>query len=428
MKPYFEDDILMTMKRIFLLWCIFLPLLASAEDHYRLVKIMVTGSQRYSQDDLVRATGLSANSQVILNDLQGAATRLGNSGAFTSVQFTFKPAAGPRGVEADFEVKDAEQFLPAVFENLIWFSDQDLQLALHQVLPLYNGTLPSSGSLTDDLSAALTKLLAAKGLPSNVSYIPAGEFGRPISAYRYKVENSGLKIESIHITEASQMPADLLARAIASLQGQEYMRSGLGRAFELSLTPLYAERGFLKFKVVEVKAALSPNGGVALEIPVSEGEQYRLAGYDWSGNTLISSEELSKQITLKPGDLVNSNKLNHDLAQARRLFGKYGREAATITPVPTFAQGAVTYSFGVKEGDLYLMGGLEIEGFDAETTRKLTESWKLAPGATYDRTYMQKFLISTLPLAHGRQREWLVLEQVDDRQKIVNVRLQIRAE
>ena len=164
------------------------------------------------------------------------------------------------------------------------------------------------------------------------------------------------------------MPADLLARAIASLQGQEYMRSGLGRAFELSLTPLYAERGFLKFKVVEVKAALSPNGGVALEIPVSEGEQYRLAGYDWSGNTLISSAELSKQITLKPGDLVNSNKLNHDLAQARRLFGKYGREAATITPVPTFAQ-----------------------------------------GATYDRTYMQKFLISTLRLrmaARGNGWSW----------------------
>jgi outer membrane protein insertion porin family len=224
------------------------------------------------------------------------------------------------------------------------------------------------------------------------------------------------------------MPADLLARAIASLQGQEYLRSGLGRAFELSLMPLYAERGFLKFKIVEVKAALSPNGGVTLEVPVSEGEQYRLAGDDWSGNTLISSEELSKQITLKPGELVNVTKLNHDLAQIRRLFGKYGREAATITPVPTFAQGTVTYSFTVKEGDLYHMGRLEIEGFDAETTHKLTESWKLASGAAYDRTYLQKFLIATLPLAHGHQREWLILEQFDDPQKTVNVRLQVRAE
>src|SRR5689334_19125445 len=118
------------MKRIFLFLCLLLPLLAGAEEHYHLVRIMVTGSQRYNQDDLVRATGLSANSQVVLNDLQGAATRLGNSGAFSSVQFTFKPATGLRGVEADFEVKDADQFLPTVFENIIWFSDRDLQQAL----------------------------------------------------------------------------------------------------------------------------------------------------------------------------------------------------------------------------------------------------------------------------------------------------------
>jgi outer membrane protein assembly factor BamA len=416
------------MKRIFLSLCILLPLLTNAADHYHLVRIQVAGSQRYSQDDLVRATGLTPNSQVAMNDLQSAAARLGNSGAFTTVQFTFKAAPGPNGLEADFEVKDAQQFLPAVFENLIWFSDQDLQQALHQALPLYNGSLPASGTMTDDVSAALTKLLAAKGLPSNVSYLAAGDIGKPLSAYKYKVENSGLRIESVHIADATHVPADLLAKSIASLQGQEYLRSGLERVMDLSLTALYGERGFLKFKIIAVKAALNPSGGVVLEVPVSEGEQYSLTGYSWSGNTSISSEELSKRITLKPGEPVNATKLNRELAQARRLFGKYGREAATITPVPTFATGTVTYVFTVKEGDLYHMGRLEIEGFDAEVTRTLTESWKLASGAVYDSTYLSQFLLSTLPLAKGRQKEWRIVEQIDDPQKTVNVRLQIKAD
>src|SRR5882672_337737 len=368
------------MRRIVLSLCILLPLLAHTADRYHLVRVQVTGSKRYSQDDLVRATGLTPNSQVVMNDLQSAAARLGNSGAFTTVQFTFKPAAGPNGLEADFEVKDAEQFLPAVFENLIWFSDQDLQQALHRALPLYNGSLPANGTMTDDVSTELTKLLVAKGLPSNVSYLAAGDIGKPLSAYKYKVENSGLKIESIHIVDATRVPADLLAKSVASLQGQEYMRSSLGRVFELSLTPLYGERGFLKFKILEVKAALSSSGGVALEVPVNEGDQYRLAGYSWSGNTLISSEELSKQITLKSGEPVNAIKLDHDLAGTRKLFGKFGREAATITAVPTFAPGTVSYSFSIKEGDLYHMGKLEIQGLDPETTRKLIAGWKLASG------------------------------------------------
>jgi len=415
------------MRRVVLLLSVLLPLLANAADHYHLVRVQVTGSQRYSQDDLVRATGLTPNSQVAMNDLQTAAARLGNSGAFTTVQFTFKAASGPNGLEADFEVKDAQQFLPAVFENLIWFTDQDLQQALHQALPLYNGALPASGTMTDDVSAALTKLLAAKGLPSNVSYLAAGDIGKPLSAYRYKVENSGLKIESVRIVDATHVPADLLAKPIASLQGQEYLRSGLERVMDLSFTPLYGERGFLKFKIIAVKASLSPSGGVTLEVPVSEGEQYRLTGYSWSGNTLISSEELSKQITLKPGEPVNANKLTQDLAKTRKLFGKYGREAATITPVPAFASGTVTYVFTVKEGDLYHMGKLEIEGFDAEVTRKLTESWKLASGATYDSTYLQQF-VHVLPVAPGKRREWTATEQIDDAQKTVNVRLQVKAE
>jgi outer membrane protein assembly factor BamA len=221
------------------------------------------------------------------------------------------------------------------------------------------------------------------------------------------------------------MPAELVARAMASFQGQEYLRSGLGRAFELSLAPLYLERGFLKFKILDVRAALSANGGVALEVPISEGEQYHLAGYGWSGNTLISSEELSRQITLKPGEPVNASKLEHDLAEIRKLFGKFGHELATITSIPTFGTGTVTYNFSVREGDLYRMGKLEIQGFDAETTRKLTESWKLAAGATYDNTYIREFA-RTLPVAPGKKREWVASEQIDYANKTVNVRLQVK--
>jgi hypothetical protein len=72
------------------------------------------------------------------------------------------------------------------------------------------------------------------------------------------------------------------------------------------------------------------------------------------------------------------------------------------------------------------MGRLEIEGFDADATRKLTENWKLPSGAPYDDTYLQQLFIRTLPLAHGRQKAWLIFEQTDDSQKVVNVRLELK--
>jgi outer membrane protein assembly factor BamA len=414
------------MKRLLLLLSVFLPAAAHAEQHYHLVRIVVTGSSRFSPDDVARASGLTVNAQVTMDDLQGAAKRLGGCGVFSTVQFLYKPVAGTRdGVEANFEVKDAGKFLPAAFENFIWFSDQELQQELHQSLPLFAGQVPLSGTLADDVSATLTKLLVARGLPSQVSYMVYADLGRPPSAYKYKVENAGLSIAEVRVSGAKLMPQDLLSKSLSLLPGKEYLRSNIRRMVELSLEPLYREHGFLKFKLIEVKPVLKPGGGVALEAQLDEGPQYRLAGFTWSGNTLIAGDELSKRITLKIGDPVNGSMLTRDLGQAARLFGKYGRERASITPEPTFATDTVTYNFAVKEGDLYHMGTLDIEGFDADTTSKLTESWKLAPGAPYDSTYLQQFLFRTLPLAHGRQRDWAVLEQVDDTQKTVNVHLKL---
>jgi hypothetical protein len=65
------------MRRIILLLCMLSPLLVHAGGQYRLTKIVVTGSSRYQDSDLVRATGLALNAQVTLDDLQNAAARMG---------------------------------------------------------------------------------------------------------------------------------------------------------------------------------------------------------------------------------------------------------------------------------------------------------------------------------------------------------------
>ena len=407
---------------------LFLTLAGHAAQNYHLVRVIVTGSSRYSPEDLVRATGLKINSQVTMEDLQQGAGRLGNSGAFSSVQFQYKAVSGPRdSVEADFQVKDAGKFFPVVFENFVWSSDAELKQALHVSVPLFGGSLPTSGTLPDDLKAALSRMQAAKGLPADVSYLLFAEIGQPVSTYKFRVENANLKIRDFRFAGAGHLAPELLAQSVAPARGGDYLRSDAEKMLALSVLPLYRERGYLQASLGDTRPALE-EGAVVMTVSVNEGQQYRLAGFTWSGNTVISSDELSKYITLKPGEVVNAEKLRHDLAQARKSLLKFGREASTIVPLPVFAADTVTYTFEVNEGELYHMGRLEIAGFDADTTRKLTENWKLAPGAAYDNTYLRQFLIRTLTLAHGRQREWVIFEQPDDAQKTVDVRLQFKSD
>jgi len=407
--------------------CLF-PAVAGAADHFNLVRVLVTGSQRYQEDDLVRATGLNVNTQVTADDLQNAANHLGNSGAFASVQFLFKPAVGAKGVEADFQVTDAKSYLPAVFENIVWFTDQDLREALHQAVPLFKGDIPNSGTMSDDVSAALHKFLASKGLPSEIAYTMSAIFGGPPTAYKFKVTDANLKVRDMVLLGVARMPPDQLAKVVAPLKDTDYLRSDVAIVLEKNLTPIYQQRGYLKFAITEIKPKVDDKSQVTVEATLSEGDQYRLAGISWAGNTLISGDELTKHITLKPGSPVDALQLDRDLAQVRKLYGKFGREAVSIKPVPAFANDTVSYAFQVTEGDLYHMGKLEIQGVEPEQTRRLEKIWKLAEGQPYDATYVHQFIADTMVKVPGHRWAWKMFEQIDDPQKTVNVRLQIKIE
>jgi outer membrane protein assembly factor BamA len=402
--------------------------LATNNDKFNLARVIVTGSTRYKEDDLVRATGLTVNTQVTVDDLQSAANRLGDSGAFATVQFLFKPVPGGKGVEADFQVADADKFLSAVFENFVWISEGDLQQAVHQAVPLYNGQLPSSGHMSDEVSAALTRFLEAKGLPSEVSYMLAGDFGQASSAYKFKVDNASLTIRDVTFTGATHALPEQVAKCVAPLKGIAYLRSDVAIVLEKNLAPIYRQQGYLKFAINEIKPKAEEKDQVSVDVSVSEGDQYRLAAYSWSGNTLIPSDELSKHISMKAGEPIDGVQLERDLADARKLFFKFGRERVTITPAAVFNGDSATYTFAIAEGPLYHMGKLEIEGVDQQATHKLIQSWKLAEGEPYDNTYIQQFLSHTVLKIPGHKWSWTIVEQVDDAHQAVNVHLQVKIE
>jgi outer membrane protein insertion porin family len=224
------------------------------------------------------------------------------------------------------------------------------------------------------------------------------------------------------------MLPELLAKSLAPLKNTAYLRSDVLKVLEKTLVPLYRQHGYLKFAIASVKPTLGENNFIDVEVAVSEGDQYRLGAYSWSGNTLITSEELSKRITLKAGDPLNAVQLERDLVQTKKLFGKFGHEGVIIDSVPEFSAGTVSYNFQVKEGELYHMGKLEIEGIDPEQIRRLAQGWKLGEGEPYDSTYVTEFVKHTVLKVPGRKWEWMTFEQIDDAQKTVNVRLQVKIE
>jgi outer membrane protein insertion porin family len=417
------------MRKLFIFLCLSFALLAGAQERLHLVKIVVTGSQRYQPQDLVRATGLKENFLVTREELDASTKRLIDSGVFAAVEYTFRPAANVRGVEAVFQVKDAEKFLPAEFENFVWWSDSELENSLHQAVPLFAGkAVPLAGTLPDEIATALSKLLESKNVNTKVVWQQWAAVGQLPSAYRFKVASGVPKIKDVQLQGASHVPPDVLTRFVDSLKGRDYLRSELNKNLERILVPAYLEHGYALFKVTDVQPLVADDKTLSINISVSEGNRYKLGGYSWSGNTAATAEQLSRFVTLKPNEPVNVVALEKNVEAARKFLGKFGRVAATIKPVPAFSGDNVTYDFQVTEGDLYRMGDLEIEGLDSAATQKMRDLWKLAPGSTYDSTYVAYFVSHLILRRAGSVFTCEYLEQPDDAQKVVNIRLQFKAD
>src|SRR5271170_376438 len=104
---------------------------------YKLIAVKVTGSKRFTSDEVALASGLPIGTVAHEEDFKKAARQLGESGAFGSISYTFSYSAA--GTKLEFQVTDADKFLPVTFTDFVWFTDEDLRQKLHERIPLYKG-------------------------------------------------------------------------------------------------------------------------------------------------------------------------------------------------------------------------------------------------------------------------------------------------
>jgi outer membrane protein assembly factor BamA len=123
------------------------PLAQMPASARQLIAIKVTGSKRFPEEAVAAATGLQMNAEVNDDDFKKAARRLGDMGVFTDIAYKFSYSAA--GTKLELQVTDAAKFVPARFEDFVWFSDAELRKRIQEHAPLYDGELPLFGRMAD---------------------------------------------------------------------------------------------------------------------------------------------------------------------------------------------------------------------------------------------------------------------------------------
>ena len=407
---------------------------------YKLIAVKVTGSQRFTSEEVAAASGLPVGTIAHEEDFKKAARQLGESGAFSNIAYTFNYSSA--GTKLEFQVTDADKFVPARFSDFVWFTDEELLQKAHERIPLFKGELPATGRLPDQVSDVLQAMLVENGIPGHVDYLRNNGKSEQLESIVFNVAGVSIRIHNVEFPGAGAGELPLLQSAAEKLVDREYSRDFMANFIDRALLPIYREHGYLKVscapaqpKVVK-PAASEPSDNrtkptfVDVTFQVTPGIQYRLVRCDWSGNKTIPSDALDSFLHAKPGQTANTVQLENDLSAVRELYGSRGYILATIKGDAEFddVAGTVAFHLVVNEGNVFHMGELEFRGIDNNLTARLRAAWKLRPGDVYDATYLKQFL----PLARKLlppSLDWEVSTHVTalTRDKTVDVDLQYTA-
>ena len=398
----------------------------SPKDHppsaYKLLSIKVTGTTRYKPEDVIRATGLQLGQVVHKEDLEEVVRLLGESGAFTDIFYRLE--FDPVGTKLELTVRNSKKFVPVNFDNLVWFSNQELFNKLHASVPLFDGDVPVTGQMVNQISDALQVLLDEEKVVGQVDTRRVPDDGAT-EAFTFTVTGLHITIRNIEFSGADAADLPLLVASARRLQGAEYVLPTLRAMADKTFLPVYRERSYLKAAIGDPQAHVVSTEDehvlVDVTFPVHPGEQYKVSGLEIAGCKAVPADTLRSLIHAKAGETANAVQLEKDLQAVKQVYGTRGYVAAIVTVESRSddSRPTVQYLVRISEGDVYRMGDLKIHGLDSRATARLENDWTLRPGDVYDSSYPGRFVEQ----AYKEIGDWntSVHESVDEKERTVDV-------
>lgn len=363
----------------------------------RLVKIEIVGLERYQQEQIIAATGLQIGQAVDASMLDAAAQKLLSLGIFKSVRFRYR--FDNNLMTVTFQVEEAQGSFPVVFDNFVWFSDQELADAVRRELPVFDGTAPDTTGAINAITKALERLLQDRNIPAHVEYMPSANQAGGNVQHVFSAAGLSIPICAVNFPGASSGAESELVKRSKPLLNIEYSRQFITEFIKVNLIPAYRQRGYLLAKFAAPQPKVEPSSasgckGVSLALPVEEGVGYNWAGMEISGNAALATAELESALGMRSGEVADGLKIDKGLEAMMAAYGRKGYVDARVKASPTFDDAArrVNYHMEITEGPQYHMGELTVIGLSAGDEQRLRDRWKLKPGDIYDASYLDDFV------------------------------------
>ena len=381
----------LTAKLLLALTILIVPV--AAQQRQTLGGLEFVGLKRLTRAQVITMSGLKIGQVIDGTILDAAAGELLKTGLFRRLSYRLHNSGNQSIVT--FQVEESAVSLPVVFENFVWFSDEEIVAAVRKDVIYFNGTSPASGETPDKIAAALQRMLTEKHIAGQVDYLPY--VSKDKQELVFTVKGARIPLCSLHFPGASAVSEAELVKASQSLFKTDYSKKDVVTFAPLSLLPLYRHIGHLRAEFQPPVATLDTSGqcagGVNVSISVDEGKSYRWAKSVWDGNDKLTVEDLGDALGMNPGDVADGSKIDAGLKNVEKAYATRGFLTPMIQSTAEYDEAAslVTYSFKINEGPRYFMGDLSITGLSPADAADLKSKWTLGNNAVFDASYVDHF-------------------------------------
>jgi hypothetical protein len=319
-----------------------------------------------------------------------------------------------------------QQAVPCVFDNFVWFRDQEIVDEIRKDLPSFDGSAPEAGDSVDKILGALKRMLKKKKLPSEVEYtFFSGDGYRYGPEHIFAARDAKVPVCKVVFQNSPPQLERDLQQIAQSLIKKDYSKGITRRFVDGAAVQVYRKYGYLRASAQLQSAELDQSCGnsVVVKIAVDPGIAYVWDKAVWTGAHAISARSLGAAIELRPGDVADGLKIDAGLQAAYIVYQKLGYVGAEIIPKLVFddVNRRITLNVEITEGPQFRMGNFIVKGLPEKDVLRLQERWTLKTGDIYDGTYLGDFIKKLVAdkLILPDLAKLLKTEQNPDRQRLV---------
>jgi outer membrane protein assembly factor BamA len=354
--------------------------------------IRIEGATGSDATELLLIADLHPGTDITKQQIEAALQRLDDTNLFSDISYT----VGPSALIIKVTTSAAAKPLPVRYANFVWWQPAELEKLVEARVPIFHGELPVSGTLTDQVEAALVTILhEQKGINAKVTAVEASDRHTALL-----ITSPTVQLGALHLEGANASLQAKVDERIHTLGEEDFDSVTTPFSIRGSIADVYQNGGYLDV-ATDVPTFSAPRKDthphqqdayiVDASTTVHPGEIFHIAKIVITPAAPLSQSEVNAAPTIKVGGIASAVAVRVADGEIANAYGDHGYRGARVTHETALDHAAhiAVYTFAIVPGEIYHLASVDSSALTPEQQAAFTNSFHTAPGAVADISLMR---------------------------------------